>query len=178
MKKIYIIILIFILTILSVIGFNGNYHNNQLSSNSIIRIHIRANTNELIDQEVKYDVKDEVIKRITPLIVDANNKTDVKNIINNNLDFIESFVDDILAKKGLNYSCSAHLTNEFFPTRQYDSYTVSSGFYDALIINLGEGKGNNWWCVVYPPLCFTGNENTQNIYYKSKIQEIIDNFFS
>jgi stage II sporulation protein R len=68
--------------------------------------------------------------------------------------------------------------NEKFPTRSYDGFVLEGGFYDALIIKLGAGEGDNWWCVVYPPLCFLEAEYTdgQGIKYKSKIFEIIENW--
>ena len=69
----------------------------------------------------------------------------------------------------------ALIRNEKFPTRVYGELTLDCGYYDALIINLGSGKGDNWWCVVYPPLCFTGEG--QNYVYKSKIHEIIKRFY-
>ena len=74
------------------------------------------------------------------------------------------------------YKSRAVLREELFPTRTYDNLTLESGFYDALIVELGEGKGDNWWCVVYPPLCFV--ESGHGYVYKSKIVEIIKNFFT
>ena len=70
---------------------------------------------------------------------------------------------------------STKLNNEYFPTRAYDDLVLENGYYDALIIELGSGKGDNWWCVVYPPLCFA--DCTQKIEYKSKFLEIINKIF-
>ena len=79
----------------------------------------------------------------------------------------------MLKNAGFNYHSKVAVRNELFPTRVYGDFTLEEGFYDALIVELGEAKGDNWWCVVYPPLCFTG---TENIKYKSKILEIINSF--
>ena len=81
---------------------------------------------------------------------------------------------------GFNYGCKAYIDAENFPTRSYDDVVLEAGVYDALILNLGSGKGDNWWCVVYPPLCFIGgNDNGQNnIVYRSKLLEIIEDFFA
>ena len=84
---------------------------------------------------------------------------------------VKRLIDGFLIKKGFNYRSRVEIRNEKFPTRVYEDLTLEAGYYDALIIELGEGKGDNWWCVVYPPLCFTGGENVK---YRSKIYELIN----
>mgnify|MGYP002521854701 CR=1 FL=1 len=81
---------------------------------------------------------------------------------------------------GLNYKSNIKIDREVFPTRTYEGYTLESGIYDAIIVELGSAKGNNWWCVIYPPLCFTNysSANNQSVVYKSKIWGIIKQFFS
>ena len=81
----------------------------------------------------------------------------------------------LLSVFSFNYSAKASVKKEKFPTRVYQGVQLESGIYDALIIELGSGKGDNWWCVVYPPLCFTG-ENVKYS-YKSKILQIIRSFY-
>ena len=87
----------------------------------------------------------------------------------------EKQADKILREHGFTYGARASLRQEEFPTRVYEDITLSAGVYDALILELGTGEGDNWWCVVYPPLCFAGGNG--NVVYKSKIAEIIRNFF-
>lgn len=144
-----------------------------------LRIHIRANSNNECDQLVKYEVKSAVVDALTPLLVDATTKEKAVEIIENNLPLIENVANAVLKREGYNYSSSARVCKEKFPTRQYDDLVLESGFYDALILNLGTGQGNNWWCVVYPPMCFVGgaDDGNKNIHYKSKLVEIINNFF-
>ena len=146
---------------------------------SYLRIHIRANSNQEVDQAVKYKVKAAVVDYLTPKIAEGSTFSEVYKILGENLENIESVADGVLKSEGFNYSSRAALNNEFFPTRSYGDYTLSEGYYDALILNLGSGEGNNWWCVVYPPLCFIGSEgnSTGNIVYKSKLVEIIEKFF-
>lgn len=141
-----------------------------------LRVHIRADSNLEKDQTVKYLVKDGIVNFLTPLLASASSKEQAESIISENLTKIEKVADDILLKNGFLYKSKAKLNNEYFPTRVYDNYTLISGYYDALILELGSGKGDNWWCVVYPPLCFV-NENTSYV-YKSKLLEIIDKFFN
>lgn len=142
-----------------------------------IRIHVRANSNEIVDQNIKYEIKDNVVSYLTPFIADCVSKSDFVKIISANLNNIEKIADEILNRNGFNYVSHASFKVEEFPTRSYDGTVLESGFYDALILELGEAEGDNWWCVVYPPLCFINN-NSENILYKSKILEIIKSIIS
>ena len=83
---------------------------------------------------------------------------------------INQLIAGLLIKNGFNYGCKIAVKGENFPTRVYEGLTLSAGYYDALIIELGSGQGDNWWCVVYPPLCFTGSDD---ITYRSKIWDLI-----
>ena len=82
--------------------------------------------------------------------------------------------DQVLKLNGKDYKSKASVREEEFPTRVYGSLCLENGFYDALILNLGSGEGNNWWCVVYPPLCFVGG--TGNFEIRSKIIDLINDF--
>ena len=91
---------------------------------------------------------------------------------------MEQICTDILSKKGFSYSVNVKIDNEYFPTRTYSNTTLESGYYDAVIVELGQAEGDNWWCVMYPPLCFVNNfENSIQIKYKSKIVEWFKNLF-
>ena len=163
--------------IVAVCGFQPQ--NTGLEKADYLRIHIRANSNSECDQLVKYEVKSAVVDALTPLLTNATTKEKAVEIIENNLSLIESIANSVLKREGYNYTSSARICKEKFPTRQYDDLVLESGFYDALILNLGTGAGNNWWCVVYPPMCFVGgaDDGNNNIHYKSKLVEIINNFF-
>ncbi len=147
-----------------------------ISEERYLRIHIRANSNCEVDQSVKYKVKERVVEYLTPFVAECKTVDKAKQTVSDKLAEIEMVANNVLQENGFSYSANAKLKNEEFPTRVYQDLTLESGFYDALIINLGEGKGDNWWCVVYPPLCFVGEGN--GYVYKSKIVEIINNFFN
>lgn len=140
-----------------------------------LRIHVRANSNEQIDQSVKYIVKDEVVKFITPYAAQCVDKRTAIELIENILPEIEEVCDKTLKENGFEYTSRAHVRAEEFPTRVYGDLTLEAGLYDALIIELGSGTGDNWWCVIYPPLCFTSG--TADVEYRSAIYEIIKKFF-
>lgn len=146
---------------------------------NLLRIHIRANSNEVVDQNVKYKIKDSFVEFLTPLLADCDTKQKAIDLINKNNQKLKQIADDTLKENNFNYTSNIKITKEQFPTRVYGEYTVPSGIYDAIIVELGTGTGNNWWCVIYPPLCFTNfSTNSQNIVYKSKIMDIINKFFN
>lgn len=140
-----------------------------------LRIHIRANSNLEQDQSLKYLVKDAIVSYLTPYIAQCDTKEKAKTLLSSRLNSIEQVADKVIASSGFSYKSSASVTREKFPTRVYGELQLDAGEYDALIIRLGSGTGDNWWCVVYPPLCFTGEKT--NVIYKSKILEIISAFF-
>ncbi len=172
MKKFCISFFLFAIIVLSGISLNAS---NQQVSKEYLRIHIRANSNEVIDQSVKYIVKEKVVEFLTPYIANCDTKKKAEEMLKSVLPSVISLTDSVLSERGYNYSSSANVRRESFPTRVYENLELPSGFYDALVIELGEGKGDNWWCVVYPPLCFTeGNAKNE---YRSRIIDLINDFF-
>ncbi|MBQ0017194.1 MAG: stage II sporulation protein R, partial [Clostridiales bacterium] len=170
-----IFILLFIIIGLSVPKNSGSV---SLDTSDFLRIHIRANSNLETDQNIKYTIKDEFVNFLTPLICECESKDDAIRIVNENKKSLENIADKILNDNGYQYKSNIDIRREQFPTRTYDGYTLESGVYDSIIVELGSASGNNWWCVIYPPLCFTNyNSNYQNVVYKSKIMEIINKFF-
>jgi len=137
-----------------------------------LRLHIRANSNAEIDQNVKLTVRDEVVKFLTPLLKDADSEAEAKKIIGTNSEKLRILCEKTLNNRGFFYGAEVKICEEYFPTRSYGEVTLEAGVYDAVIINLGSGEGNNWWCVAYPPLCFGGE--TDDIEYCSKIWDLIN----
>ena len=185
MKKFCIIFLLSIIISLTAVGvwgrFGGETQNNapmyatNINTDEYLRIHIRADSNEKNAQEVKYCVRDRVVEYLTPMVAECQTKAQATQGIAQNLDGIARVAARVLQEKGFAYGAYAELKTETFPTRVYDGVTLPAGEYSALIIYLGAGAGDNWWCVVYPPLCFS-SPTGENIVYKSKIMEIIQCF--
>ena len=189
MKKVCIIFLLSIIISLTAIGFCGktdgkkalnadmvgSFSENVGIDESYLRIHIRADSNEGEAQAVKYYVRDALVEYLTPLVAKYPTRTDAIEGISGQLQALSAVATQVLQEHGFAYSARAQLKIEEFPTRIYDGYTLPSGRYMALIVELGSGKGDNWWCVVYPPLCFAA-DNGQAVIYKSKIKEIIENW--
>ncbi len=170
MKKICIILMVFAIIALGAVAAFGK----EETYTEYLRIHIRADSNEEEAQAVKYGVKAAIVEYLTPYLAECRTKDAAEKMLKAHLGEIERKADDVLKKNGFAYRSRASVRNEEFPTRIYEDLTLEQGFYDALIIELGSGKGDNWWCVVYPPLCFTSGEC--GIVYRSKILEMIENF--
>ena len=172
MKKFCISFLIVAIIILSGIGLTAS--ENQIQT-EYLRIHIRANSNNECDQSIKYKIKDAVIEYLTPFIAECKTKEQAQNMLNSRLNGVSAVADNLLKNNGFSYRANAVIKREEFPTRIYGNLELEKGFYDALIVNLGSGEGDNWWCVVYPPLCFTGEGS--GYVYRSKILDVINDFF-
>lgn len=140
-----------------------------------IRIHIRANSNCEYDQQVKMMIRDRLVDYLTPILSNAKDKKEARSLINGELSTITGLAGDMLEDMGINYGVSCAIKREEFPLRSYNGIVFQSGEYEALIILLGEGIGDNWWCVAYPPLCFIPDGEGE-VVYKSKILEIIKEY--
>ena len=169
MKKYCIIFLLSIIISLTAFGFTGQGSQSNYSSD-YLRIHIRADSNEAAAQSVKYLVRDGVVEYLTPLVAEYHTQEQAVEGIKAHAGAIERVATSILRANGFAYGARARVCTESFPTRVYEGITLPAGVYESLVIELGSGAGDNWWCVVYPPLCFAAQGN---IVYKSKIAEII-----
>lgn len=144
-----------------------------------LRLHIRANSNLDIDQQVKYKVKDSVVECLTPHFSQIESKEQAIKKVEILSSQIEAECEKVLRNNGFCYSVKVKVCNEYFPTRKYDNTTLKSGYYDAVVIELGEAKGDNWWCVMYPPLCFVNkNENQTQIKFESRINNWFKKIFN
>lgn len=141
-----------------------------------LRVHIRANSDSEEDQAVKYKVRDAIVAFLTPTVAGCETKDEAMEKIGERLGEAEKVAERVLEENGFFYGARAELRREEFPTRVYGEATLQAGVYDALILELGTGTGDNWWCVVYPPLCFGGGN--ADIVYRSKIAEIVRKFFA
>ncbi len=121
--------------------------------NDIFRLHILANSDEEHDQNLKLYVRDTILYSCSSLYDDVKTKDEAKAITEKNLPLIIKTAEKAIAEKGYDYDVTATVTKSFFNTRYYENFTMPAGVYDTLQINIGEGKGKNWWCVMYPTLC-------------------------
>jgi stage II sporulation protein R len=124
-----------------------------------IRLRILANSNTAADQKLKRDIRDEVNAQITTWVDELSTLSEAREIIRKQLPAIEDIVQNKLNDAGIEKTFSVELNKVAFPTKMYGDYIYPAGQYEAVLITLGEGEGKNWWCVLFPPLCFLDFEN-------------------
>ena len=122
--------------------------------NSVFRLHVIANSDTEEDQNLKYKVRDNLLTYMNSICKDCTSKKEVINIIENNKENFKQIALDTIQKEGYNYDVTLKIGNFEFPTKKYGDISLPAGFYDALRVEIGEAKGQNWWCVMFPPLCF------------------------
>lgn len=124
-------------------------------SGSLVRLHVLAVSDDSNEQRIKLNVRDSVLSYISPKLEDAESPDEAKRIISSELDGIKSAAETAAEGRPVKVT----LTQEYYPTRDYGSFSLPAGRYESLRVILGEGEGHNWWCVVFPPLCLTAAES-------------------
>lgn len=119
----------------------------------VFRLHILANSDSDEDQSLKLKVRDEILRFTESLYKNSGSKEEALRLTKDNLQAIANRAKQVICDSGYNYSVTAEISQEYFDTRTYENVTMPSGTYQALRIIIGEGKGHNWWCVMYPSLC-------------------------
>ena len=144
-----------------------------------IRIRVIANSNSEYDQEKKQQIREEVQLYMQNILKDAKTTEEARTIINNNLNNIKSNLDNYLTKIDYNKDYTINFGLNYFPEKEYKGIKYKEGLYESLLITLGEGKGKNWWCVLFPPICLLEAEEqeTNEVEYKSFVKEIIEKYF-
>lgn len=174
MKK----IIIFILIILSVICLNSKKEE-LIIPKSAIRFRVIANSNSNIDQDTKLLVRNKIQNKLSNDLTNVFSIEDARNILNNNLSNYDLLVKDTLNNTGLDTTYKINYGLNYFPKKVYKGVTYEEGYYESLVVTLGNGNGNNWWCVLFPPLCLLEaeeNEDTTEVEYKFFIKELIDKY--
>lgn len=148
-----IIVLLFLCLVLTIICA-ATVKEEEIKDASLIRFHVIANSDSAWDQAVKLKVRDAVLDEINSALNSAASKEEAAAILNEKSEEIVATANKVLAAEGFSYTATAKLGTSVFPTKTYGSITLPAGKYNAYRIILGEGHGKNWWCVLYPPLCF------------------------
>ena len=130
-----------------------------------------ANSDSEADQNVKKQVRDAVGAYIEPYLLECENIEETRATVNDHMDEIIAVSKETLAANGFTYGASAELTHTDFPEKTYGDYTFPEGNYEALEITLGDGAGHNWWCVLYPNMCFRGSVCTR--WWRTKQRKIL-----
>lgn len=174
MKK----ILLLIGLIIALFSFINLKEEEVLIPDEAIRLRVIASSNQVEDQNIKKKVRDEVQKEVIKLTDDKDIEKTRTNI-KQNLDKINKKVQDVLNDLNTDTTYEVNYGYNYFPEKTYKGVKYEEGYYESLVITLGEGKGENFWCVLFPPLCLLEAEdtNTDDVEYKFYIQELLDKYF-
>ena len=135
------------------IGIIPFFNSCQELYNDVLRVHILANSDSAADQSLKLAVRDRVVSECAAYYDGCSDKESVMRITREHIGEIEDIAADEIRSRGFDYPVSAALGESYFHTRYYEDFTMPAGWYDALRLTIGEGRGANWWCVMYPTLC-------------------------
>ena len=123
-------------------------------SQSVFRLHVLANSDSKEDQELKLKVRDNLLDFMNEICSNCSTKEEAMKIANENKDKFQEIAENTIKENGFNYSVKININNFYFPTKSYGDISLPAGYYDALRVEIGEAKGQNWWCVMFPSLCF------------------------
>lgn len=167
MKKLVLIILTIIVALLVYVNVNAD---EIVIPSAAIRVRVIANSNTLEDQTMKMKIKKYIEEYLATKLIDINDLRTARNIINNEIDNINKEIKNIFNENNYNKNIKVHFGDNYFPEKEYKGTTYKSGIYESLVITIGKGQGDNWWCVLFPPLCLLETE-------KSEIEDVEYRFF-
>ena len=141
-----------------------------------LRIRVIANSDSEYDQMIKNEVKENIQYKLYNLLKDTKGVSEARNTINNNLNYIDSQVKSTLKQYDYNLGYTINYGLNYFPSKEYKGVIYDEGYYESLVITLGSGAGNNWWCVLFPPLCLLEAEDSSEVEYTSYVKELIEKY--
>ena len=144
--------------------------------NEAIRLRVIANSNSEYDQQVKMKVSDRLQQDIYNILKNTKGIEEARKKINENLDEIDANVKETLIKENYPLDYTINFGENYFPSKEYKGIKYDAGYYESVLVTLGEGKGKNWWCVLFPPLCLIEAEESDEVEYKFFVQELIEKY--
>ena len=174
MKKIVLLLLGIVFTYIII----GNViAKNNLIPDEAIRIRVIGNSNSDYDQQIKMKVKNKVEYDMYNLLKETKKISEARQLINSNLDNLENNISNLLDEENYNLPFKINYGLNYFPEKEFKGIKYKEGYYESLVITLGEGLGDNWWCVLFPPLCMIEAEESTDVEYTTMVKTIIDKYF-
>ncbi len=152
-KRVFILILLLLL-FFSICAFSYINTVSAHISESVFRLHVIANSNNTQDQNLKYLVRDKLIEYMNSLAKNCKSKEDIITLAHLHLPEFEEIAKSVVLENGFDYDVNVEIGHFDFPTKNYGDISLPAGFYDAIRVKIGKAEGKNWWCVMFPPLCF------------------------
>lgn len=153
MKRFFVLLLLLTLFILVSALSYVNAVSEDIA-NSVFRLHVIANSDSEEDQSLKLKVRDKLLSYMNILAEDCSSKEEVVALAREHQEEFKAIAEQVICDNGFTYPVTIQIGNSDFPTKTYGDISLPSGTYDALRVQIGEAKGQNWWCVMFPPLCF------------------------
>lgn len=147
------------LIVVLALSAQGSLQETAFSKQNLIRLHVVANSNLPKDQDLKLLVRDAVLDETRYILRNVRDQGEAYQLLTNNSLDLEEIAQSVVAKEGFNYPVRIKIGNFPFPYREYGSFSLPEGFYDAVRVEIGEASGDNWWCVLFPPLCLAELES-------------------
>lgn len=154
-KKLLLFVPIFIISLIAFSTISPVISMSNDISKKVLRLHILANSDSKEDQELKFKIRDEILKNSNSFS-NCNNIYDAVLTANNNIEVFTKLARKVIEENGYNYDVKVYVDNEYFNVREYNDFALPSGYYNTIKIVIGQGKGHNWWCVMYPSVCISG----------------------
>lgn len=181
--SITLILLLFLYTTINAISYVEAVSTD--ISDSVFRLHVIANSDSNEDQSLKYKVRDNLLKYMNNICSNCSSKQEAIDLVTEHQEEFKQVALDTIKKEGYSYNVKINIGNFEFPTKQYGDISLPAGYYDALRVEIGEAKGRNWWCVMFPSLCFIdvssgivpeeSKEELQNVLSDEEYSIISDN---
>lgn len=170
---------ILVIVAIIIVGIINNKSEEVIIPKEAIRFRVIANSNEEEDQETKMFVRDNIQKHLYEDLKTTNNVEEAREKVNENMNKYNEIVKESLDKIDNKETYKLNYGNNYFPKKTYKGVTYKEGYYESLVVTLGNGMGDNWWCVLFPPLCLLEAEEskTEEVEYKFFIKELIDKYF-
>lgn len=170
-------IIVFILIILIYIVIGNVIATNNIIPDDAIRIRVIANSNSEYDQKIKNKVKESIEYDMYNLLKETKDLEEARNEIKNNLNKVENNIYTLLQKEQYQLPFYINFGLNYFPEKEFKGITYKEGYYESVVVTLGEGLGDNWWCVLFPPLCMIEAEESTDVEYTTMVKTIVDKYF-
>ena len=169
--------ILFLTIIVAFLIYNELKEDTVIIPDTAIRLRVIPNSNSSLDQSMKNKVKEYLENNTYQILKEEDNIEEARKLIKDNIPKLEENITKIFNDNNYNMNYTVNYGYNYFPEKEYNGTIFKEGEYESLLITLGEGKGNNWWCVLFPNLCLIDLEQKNNVEYKYWIVETINKIF-
>lgn len=177
MKTFKVFVPIFLVSVIIFSSLSSSVSAAENISDKVLRLHILANSDTSADQDMKLKLKNYFLENTSSLFIGKTVEENIK-IATDNREYIENICNDFLKENNYNKKAKVTVTNEFFSTRVYDDFTLPAGNYNTVKIEIGEGEGHNWWCIVFPSVCLSACSSTLSEYLTEDEMELVQSGYT